>query len=68
MFSLQVSVFFLKSFTVVLLSAALITKDECRACCALEHPFGAIYIWIKHGLSLVQGTKEGVTTAKSLQL
>lgn len=65
---MQVSVFFFKSLTVVFLSAALITKDECRACCAPEHPFGATYIWTKNGLNLVQGTKEGVTTPKSLQL
>lgn len=71
MFSLQVGglfLFFLRSFTVVLLYAALITKDECKACCAVEHPFGAIYFWTKNGLNLVQGTKQGVTTPKSLQL
>jgi len=54
-----------KSFTVALLPTALFTKDECRDWCALQHAFGAIYIWTKNGLNLVQGTKRGVTPQRA---
>lgn len=45
MFSSQFLRFFKRRFRVILLPDVLITEVECRTCCTLKHPFGAISLW-----------------------